>query len=98
MITRTKILSAFAAAAILGGTTLASTSPAQAWCGYYGCGYGYSDGALAAGIVGGLAVGAIAASAAHQAQANREAEARAAYYANRRPAPRKARAVRQVRR
>jgi hypothetical protein len=98
MIIRTKILSALAAASILGGATVASTSPAQAWCGYYGCGYGYSDGALAAGIVGGLAVGAIAASAAHDARV-RDAEARrAAYYGHRRPAARKARAARHVHR
>lgn len=95
MIASTKILSAFAAAAILGGATLASTSPAQAYCGYYGCGYGYSDGAIAAGIVGGLAVGAIAASAAHQAN---QAEARRAYYGNRRAMARKGRNVRQARR
>ncbi|NNM71107.1 hypothetical protein [Enterovirga aerilata] len=96
MIARAKILPAFAAAAILGGATVAATSPAQAWCGYYGCGYG--DAALAAGIVGGLAVGAIAASAAHQAQAAREAEARRAYYGHRRAPARKARPARHVQR
>ena len=41
MITRKKFVSVIAAAAALGGATLVSTSPAQAWCGYYGCGYGY---------------------------------------------------------
>ena len=85
MVIRKKAVTVIAAAAALGGATFASTSPAQAWCGYYGCGYGYSDGALAAGIIGGLAVGAIAASAAHQAH---EAEARRAYYSQPRPARR----------
>jgi hypothetical protein len=100
MIVSTKILSAFAAASILTGATFAATSPAQAWCGYGGCGYGYgySDGALAAGIVGGLAVGAIAASAAHDARVRDAQARRAAYYGHRRPAARKARAIRQVQR
>lgn len=96
MTTRTRTISIVAAAAALGGATVASTSPAQAWCGHHGCGYGYSDGALAAGIIGGLAVGAIAASAAHQAQQARDEEARRAHYANRRQAARKARPVRQA--
>ena len=94
---RKKILAGFAAAAVLGGSALATSSPAQAWCGYYGCGYGYGDAALAAGIVGGLAVGAIAANAAHEAHV-RDEEARRAHYAARRPAARKGKAIRQVRR
>ena len=90
MISRTKLISAIAAATALGGATVATTSPAQAWCGYYGCGgYGYGDAALAAGIVGGLAVGAIAASAAHDAQVRRS-------YRNRRTAVARKPRVQQV--
>ena len=73
--TRTKITSALVGAVALGGMAVGTSSPAQAYCGYYGCGYGYGDAALAAGIVGGLAVGAIAASAARDAHVRRAAYA-----------------------
>lgn len=94
MISRQKLISVLAATAALGGASVASTSPAQAWCGYHSCGYGYSDGALAAGIIGGLAVGAIAASAAHQAAAEDRRAARAAYAAQNRRGVRKVRHAR----
>jgi hypothetical protein len=96
MITPRRAVLAAVATVALGGAMVAQPGSAKAWCGYYGCGYGYSDGALAAGIIGGLAVGAIAASAAHQAQAAQPT--RVVYVAQpRRHAPRKAR-VHQVRR
>ena len=62
-----KPLAAAVAALMLGGAAVASATPASAggW-GYHRhhYGWGYGGGALAAGLVGGLALGAIAASAA----------------------------------
>jgi hypothetical protein len=41
------------------------STPASAWCNGWGCGGGYNAGpAVAAGVLGGLALGAVAASAA----------------------------------
>ncbi|MET0605448.1 MAG: hypothetical protein ABWZ80_03255 [Beijerinckiaceae bacterium] len=56
------LTAAVGAIALAGAMTLsASQAEARYWRGY---GYGYGGGALAAGIIGGLALGAIAASAA----------------------------------
>jgi len=68
-----KILAAGLAAVTVAGTAIGSSAPAAA--GYYGYGYGgpryyhgrNNGGALAAGLIGGLAVGAIAASAGRPA-------------------------------
>jgi hypothetical protein len=68
MMSFSKILTSTVAALTLGAAVLATSAPAEAgWRyrrGYYGYGYGYGGGALAAGLIGGLALGAIAASAA----------------------------------
>ncbi|MBN9063031.1 MAG: hypothetical protein BGP06_17935 [Rhizobiales bacterium 65-9] len=57
------LTAALATVAVAGAMTLqAGQAEARYW--RYGYGYGYGGGALAAGIVGGLALGAIAASAA----------------------------------
>ncbi len=66
--TRTrKILTASLAALTLAGAVSATATPAAAWCNGWTC---YSDGprggAIAAGVIGGLALGAIAAGAASQ--------------------------------
>jgi hypothetical protein len=68
-----KLVAAGLAAVTLGGAVVVSSAPAQA--GYYGYGYGgpryyhrrNNGGAIAAGLIGGLAVGALAASAARPA-------------------------------
>ncbi len=44
----------------------AFATPASAWCNGWGCGGGNPGAAAAAGLVGGLALGAVAASAAQQ--------------------------------
>jgi hypothetical protein len=64
---RTKSIIAASRAASL---ALTAATPAAAWCNYYGCDYGYDNsGALIAGGIMGLAVGAmIAGAAAQQAQ------------------------------
>ena len=64
--TRTrKIITASLAALTLGGAVAATATPAAAWCNGWTC---YSDGprggAIAAGVIGSLALGAMAASAA----------------------------------
>jgi hypothetical protein len=62
-----KILTASLATVTLGVTMAATATPAAAWCGPHGCRghhHGWGAGAAAAGIIGGLALGAIAASAA----------------------------------
>lgn len=63
-----KIFTAAIAAASLGAGVVATSTPAAAWyCGPFGCGGGYGwgggAGAVAAGVVGGMALGAMAASA-----------------------------------
>jgi len=68
--TRTrKIITASVAAVSLVGAVTATATPAAAWCNGWTC---YSDGpsggAIAAGVIGGLALGAIAAGAANAAQ------------------------------
>ena len=63
-----KTIAASLAALTLGGAALATTStPAAAWGGYgYGWhhGYGWGGPGIAAGVIGGLALGAVAAGAA----------------------------------
>jgi hypothetical protein len=55
--TRTKSIIAASLAASLAAT---AANPANAWCNYYGCDYGYDNsGALIAGGIMGLAVGAM---------------------------------------
>ncbi|MCC2100585.1 MAG: hypothetical protein KDJ12_05980 [Hyphomicrobiales bacterium] len=68
--TRTrKIITASVAALTLAGAVTTTATPAAAWCNGWTC---YSDGpsggAIAAGVIGGLALGAIAAGAANAAQ------------------------------
>ena len=63
--TRTrKIITATIAASVLGLSVASTATPAAAWC-KFGCGGwgGGWGGPVAAGVVGGLALGAIAASA-----------------------------------
>ena len=67
-----KTLAAGLAAVTLGGAVIASATPASAQWGWgprYGYGYGYrpyyGGGAVAAGLVGGLALGALAARPAY---------------------------------
>ena len=61
--TRTrKIITAAIAASVLGLSVATTATPAAAWCKGWGCGGGWG-GPVAAGVVGGLALGAIAASA-----------------------------------
>ena len=65
--TRTrKIITASIAALTLGGAVAGTSTPAAAWCNGWTC---YSDGpsggAIAAGVIGGLALGAMAAGAAN---------------------------------
>lgn len=55
-----KTLAAGLAAATLAGTAIASATPASAQWGWRG-GYGWGGPAVAAGVVGGLALGALAA-------------------------------------
>ena len=62
-----KTITASLAALTLGGAVLATATPAAAWGGYgYGYGwhhgYGWGGPGVAAGVIGGLALGAIAAS------------------------------------
>ncbi len=57
-----KIITASIAALTLAGTVAATTTPAAAWG--YRHGWGWGGPAIAAGVVGGLALGAMAASAA----------------------------------
>ncbi|MFZ0494409.1 MAG: hypothetical protein WBE80_10175 [Methylocella sp.] len=60
------------AAIVAGSIVLASTAPAFAWCGPYGCDgyYDYDNGGAAiGGMVAGMALGAIIAGAAAQSQA-----------------------------
>ena len=72
--TMKKTLAAGLAAVTLGGAAIASATPASAqWGGGWGRGYGYGygyrpyygGGAVAAGLVGGLALGALAARPAY---------------------------------
>ncbi|WP_245421979.1 hypothetical protein [Alsobacter soli] len=68
-----KSLVGLTAAVALGGAAVASASPASAdgwgrhyhgYHGYYGYRHGWGGGAVAAGLAGGLALGALAAAAA----------------------------------
>ena len=63
--TRTrKIITASLAAITMSAAVAASSTPAAAWGWHHHHGWGYGGAGLAAGLIGGLAVGAIAASAA----------------------------------